>query len=91
VVERVHAGVQHVRILQQVPFGGEEGVGVATFERAPVAVVMQRVDIRGADIRIGAAVVVRVEVACLRILRGGFGLRYQGRLRGNRMNCNLPE
>jgi hypothetical protein len=87
-VQRVHAGVQ---ILQQVPFGREEGVGVAAFEGAPVTVVMQRVDIRGADIRIGAAVVVRVEVARLRILRGGFRLRYQGRLRGNRINCNLLE
>jgi hypothetical protein len=83
-MERVDAGVQHVRVLEQVPFGGEEGVGVAPFVSAPVTVVMQRLDRRGADIRIGPAVVVFVEVARLGILRGGFGLRCQGRLQGER-------
>ena len=83
-MQRVHPGFQNVRVLQQVPLGGEEGVGVAAFERAPVAIVMQRVDIGGADVRVGAAVVFRIEVARFGILRGGFGLKGQVRLRRDR-------
>jgi hypothetical protein len=52
---------------------------------------MQRIDIGAADIRIGVAVVLRVEVAGLRLLRGGFGLQCQGRLRGKRSGSTVSS
>ena len=90
VMQRVDAGFEHVRVLQQVPLGGEEGVGIAAFVGAPVPVMMQRLDIGGADVRIGAAIVVAVEIARLGILRGGFGLRCQSRLRNERLVWTYP-
>jgi hypothetical protein len=91
VVERVDPGFQHVRVLDEVPLRREEGVRVAAFMHAPMTIVVQRVDIGGTHIGIGAAVVVRIEVARLGVLRGGVGLRCQLCLRGHRMGPNLAD
>jgi uncharacterized protein YwlG (UPF0340 family) len=91
VVERDEAGFQHVRVLDEVPVRQEEGVGVAAFKRAPMPVVMQGIDIGGADIGIGPAIVVRVEVARLGVRPGRFALRCQGCLRGDRVGWSLAN
>jgi hypothetical protein len=56
-----------------------------------MTIVMQRLDIGGADVGIGPAIVLRVEVARLGILRGGFGLRCQDRLRNNLLIFRLSS
>jgi hypothetical protein len=89
-MERFEPGIQHIRVLEQIPFGREKGVGIAAFKGAPMAVVVQRIDIGGADIGVGFAVIVRVEIARLGVLWGGFGLGCQGRLQ-RQFRCSAQD